>query len=105
MENMLVILVIAIVTLMLGFVFGFAYRKKSYEKSLDAATKTANGILDNARKEAAAQKKEALLEAKDESQRYRSEVEDELKVRRSEFKSKKTGCLLVKKILIAKTIL
>ena len=54
MENMLVILVIAIVTLMLGFVFGFAYRKKSYEKSLDAATKTANGILDNARKEAAA---------------------------------------------------
>lgn len=57
MENILVILVIAIVTLVLGFVFGFAYRKKSYEKSLDAATKTANGILDNARKEAAAQKR------------------------------------------------
>ena len=93
MENMLVILVIAIVTLMLGFVFGFAYRKKSYEKSLDAATKTANGILDNARKEAAAQKKEALLEAKDESQRYRSEVEDELKVRRSEVQKQENRLL------------
>ncbi|AEN78072.1 Phosphodiesterase [Ligilactobacillus ruminis ATCC 27782] len=93
LENMLVILVIAIVTLMLGFVFGFAYRKKSYEKSLDAATKTANGILDNARKEAAAQKKEALLEAKDESQRYRSEVEDELKVRRSEVQKQENRLL------------
>ena len=78
---------------MLGFVFGFAYRKKSYEKSLDAATKTANGILDNARKEAAAQKKEALLEAKDESQRYRSEVEDELKVRRSEVQKQENRLL------------
>ncbi|SEM42700.1 ribonucrease Y [Ligilactobacillus sp. WC1T17] len=87
------VLVIAIVTLVLGFFVGILYRKNSYEKTLDAASRTAEGILATAKKEAAAQKKEAILEAKDESQRYRSEVEDELKERRSEVQKQENRLL------------
>lgn len=44
LENMLVILVIAIVTLMLGFVFGFAYRKKAMKSLLMPPLKRPTGF-------------------------------------------------------------
>ena len=71
-------------TLIIGFVCGDKRRVKLYETNLNEATRTAEGILKDARKEAAAKKKEAILEAKEESHRYRSEVEKELRGRRSE---------------------
>ena len=74
---LVVILAIAVLTLVLGFALGIFYRKRTYEQSLDVATQTAKGIIASA-------KKEALLEAKDESHRYRKEVESELKERRFE---------------------
>ncbi len=71
---------------MLGFALGIFYRKRSYEQSLDAATQTAKGIIASA-------KKEALLEAKDESHRYRKEVEGELKERRFEVQKQENRLL------------
>lgn len=80
------ILVVAIVILALvvGFALGVFYRKNGHEKELDVATQTAQGIIAQAKKEAEAQKKEAILEAKEESHHYRSEIESELKDRRLE---------------------
>lgn len=84
MQTTILILAIAIISLVIGFGGGILMRKNTYEKSLDAATQTADGIIESAKKEAETQKKEALLEARDESHRYRSEIESELKERRSE---------------------
>ncbi|GBG94593.1 ribonuclease [Ligilactobacillus salitolerans] len=84
---------IAILALLIGFLAGDLRRKKEYERSLDAATQTAQGIVANARKEAEAQKKETLLEAKEEGHKYRSEIENELKERRSEVQKQENRLL------------
>lgn len=77
-------LAFAIVTLVVGLMIGYIIRKSTHEKELDGARNTAAGILENARKEAETMKKEAMLEAKDESHKYRTEIENELKDRRAE---------------------
>ncbi|KRM95804.1 phosphodiesterase [Liquorilactobacillus aquaticus DSM 21051] len=77
----------------IGLALGKALQKNSYKKTLDAATQTAQGIVRNAKKEAVALKKEAILEAKDESHRYRGEIESELKERRSEIQKQENRLL------------
>ena len=84
MMEIIVILAVAVLTLIIGFILGDKRRIKLYENSLNEASRTAEGIVKHARKEAAAKKKEAILEAKEESHRYRSEVEKELRERRNE---------------------
>lgn len=93
MNSILIILVIAILALLIGFAGGFSYRKNSYEKSLDSATQTADGIVATAKKEAEAQQKEILLEAKEDGHKYRSEIESELKERRSEVQKQENRML------------
>lgn len=79
------VLAVATLTLVIGFVVGDKRRTKIYQTTLDKASQTAEGILANAKKEAKAQKKEAILEAKEESHRYRSDIEKELRERRAEI--------------------
>lgn len=93
MVSTIIILVIALITLILGFSLGVFYRKHGYEQTLDVATQTADGIISTAKKEAAASKKEAIIEAKEESHRYRSEIESELKERRSEIQKQENRLL------------
>ncbi|WP_057876269.1 ribonuclease Y [Liquorilactobacillus aquaticus] len=93
MELTITILAIAVITLGIGLALGKALQKNSYKKTLDAATQTAQGIVRNAKKEAVALKKEAILEAKDESHRYRGEIESELKERRSEIQKQENRLL------------
>ncbi|WP_035631445.1 ribonuclease Y [Ligilactobacillus acidipiscis] len=93
LNSIFIILVIAILALLIGFAGGSSYRKKTYEKSLDSATQTAEGIVATAKKEAEAQKKETLLEAKEEGHKYRSEIENELKDRRSEVQKQENRML------------
>ena len=78
------LLIFAALAMVVGLVIGYAVRKVIYEKQLTAANQTAAGILSTAKTEAETAKKEAILEAKEESHRYRENVEDELKQRRSE---------------------
>lgn len=75
----------AIIALILGVVIGYAYRKSNHEKEIAGANNTAEAILENAEREAETKKKEAMLEAKDEGQKYRSAIEAELRDRRSEL--------------------
>ncbi|WP_311407996.1 ribonuclease Y [Liquorilactobacillus uvarum] len=93
MELTITILAIAVITLGIGIALGKALQKSSYKKTLDAATQTAQGIVRNAKKEAVALKKEAILEAKDENHRYRGEIESELKERRSEIQKQENRLL------------
>ena len=64
---------------------GIAYRQKQAESVMGSAEKEAERILTDADKEAESRKKAALVEAKDEIHKLRSDAEKEIKDRRSEI--------------------
>lgn len=74
----------AVVFAALGFALGIAYRKKTAEAEIGGATQEATRIVNKALTDAEAAKKEALLEAKDEIHRLRTEADKEIRERRSE---------------------
>ena len=63
------------------------------------AQNSAVGIINAANKEAETLKKEALLEAKEENQKYRSQIESEIKESRQELKSQENRLLQREKLL------
>ena len=71
-----------------GFIFfkqGIAYRRREAETLIGSAEKEAERILEDAGKDADSRKKAALVEAKDEIYKLRSEAEREIKDRRGEI--------------------
>lgn len=73
-------ILLVIIGLIVGLGLGFMVAKSRHEKEIAGAQSSAAGIIDSA-------KKEALLEAKEENQKYRSEVESELRESKLELKS------------------
>ncbi|MDT9023997.1 MULTISPECIES: ribonuclease Y [Rossellomorea] len=71
--------------LIVGVVVGYLIRKSIAEAKIAGAKGSAEHILEDAKREADALKKEALLEAKDENHRLRTEMENELRERRNEL--------------------
>ncbi|MBH9965407.1 ribonuclease Y [[Bacillus] enclensis] len=71
--------------LIVGVVVGYLIRKSFAEAKIAGARGSAEQILEDAKREADALKKEALLEAKDENHRLRTEMENELRERRNEL--------------------
>ncbi len=67
------------------FFLGIAYRKRVAEAELGSAEQEAKRIVSDALKTAESKKKEALVEAKDEIYRMRSDADKEIKERRSEL--------------------
>ncbi len=80
----LIILVFVVIGLAVGAVAGYIFRQNTYEKKITEAKLTAEDILAKANQEAKTAKKEALLEAREESHKYRTDIENELKERRNE---------------------
>ena len=74
----LVIIFTILVPLVIGFVLGILVHNYIVNQNLNDARNNAEGIIDNAKKEAATLKKELLLNSKEENSRYRSKIEDEL---------------------------
>lgn len=66
-------------------VVGYYIRKKFAEAKISSAETAARKIIEDARRNAEALKKEALLESKDEIHTLRSEAESELRERRNEL--------------------
>lgn len=58
----------------IGFILGGLHRKRVAEAAIGSATKEANRIVSEAMTQAEAKKKEAILEAKDEIHKQRSET-------------------------------
>ena len=90
---MLVPILLAIIGLIVGLGLGFMVAKARHEKEIDGAQNTARGIITHANKEAETLKKEALLEAKEENQQYRAQVERKqtrIKITRKSLASKRT---------------
>lgn len=91
MDTAIVILCIVIAVIVSGglcsvlfFKIGVKYRKQIAEAEIGSAEDQAARILQDAGKEAAAQKKQALIEAKDDIYKLRNEAEGEIKDRRNE---------------------
>ncbi|MBQ2973563.1 MAG: DUF3552 domain-containing protein, partial [Clostridia bacterium] len=73
---MLIAAVVALaVGIALGFVLGGLHRKKVAEAAIGSAEQEANKIVSDAIAAAEAKKKEAILEAKDEIHKQRTETE------------------------------
>lgn len=79
------IIAILLVALPAAAYGGFLYRKRVSEKATGEAEVVANTIVADAKKQAEAKKREAILEAKDEVHRLRQEAERDIKERRAEI--------------------
>ena len=73
-----------VVGLVIAFPLGVAYRRRVAEAELGSAEEEARRIVNESIKTAESRKKEALVEAKDEIHRLRTDAEREVKDRRAE---------------------
>jgi ribonucrease Y len=71
--------------LIVGVVVGYFIRKSIAEAKIAGAKGSAEQILEDAKRQADALKKEALLEAKDENHKLRTDMENDLRERRNEL--------------------
>ena len=82
---------------LLGFAVGAAviyfYMKQVNESKVTGAKHQAIAIVDEAKREADALKKEALLEAKDETHKFRTEAENDIRERRLELQKQENRLL------------
>ena len=78
-------IIVAVATLAVGFVLGIAYRKKIGEALIGSAEEKAKSIINEAIKLGDTKQKEALIEAKEEIHKNRSEAEKEIRERRNEL--------------------
>ena len=85
MPSTIIWVVALIVAIVVGFALGVAYRKKVAEAEIAGAEEEAKRIVNDAIKSAESKKREALVEAKEEIHRNRTEFEKEEKSRRAEL--------------------
>ncbi|MGI6237437.1 MAG: ribonuclease Y [Candidatus Excrementavichristensenella sp.] len=82
--NPILVILIALAALAVGVLAGFLYRRNVMENKIGRTEAFAKNLLDEATHKAEEQKKERLLEAKEEIIRLKSELDKEVKDRRSE---------------------
>ncbi|WP_227395474.1 ribonuclease Y [Jeotgalibacillus aurantiacus] len=79
--------------IIVGVIVGYLIHKFMMDAKVGGAKGTVEQILENGKREAEALKKEALLEAKDENHKLRSEMEAELRERRNELQKQENRLL------------
>ncbi|MGI5825472.1 MAG: ribonuclease Y [Bacillota bacterium] len=84
MSPVLYYVIFVVVGLIAGYFIGSFMYKKITEAKMGAAKDSVQQILDDAKKSADAKKREALLEAKEEIHKLRSEADKDIKERRNE---------------------
>ena len=75
----------ALAALVIGLVGGYVYRKRIAEAKTQQAEEAVRKMIDEAQRRAEALKKETLLETKEEVHQLRSDLDREMKERRSEL--------------------
>lgn len=86
--DLLIRIIMVAVAIILGFLFGFFFRKYIIDSKLSSAEQKVNLLLNNAKKEAATLKKELLLEGKEEVQNLKLHAEEEIKKQKFELKKR-----------------
>ncbi|MDU0812775.1 ribonuclease Y [Bacillus siamensis] len=89
----LMTVLISILLTLLGLVVGYYVRKTIAEAKIAGARGAAEQILEDAKRDAEALKKEALLEAKDEIHTLRIDAEQEVRERRNELQKQENRLL------------
>ncbi|MGE8204007.1 ribonuclease Y [Heyndrickxia sp. NPDC080065] len=92
METLMTIISI-LLGLIVGVVVGYFIRKSIAEAKIAGAKNAAEQIVEDAKREAEALKKEALVEAKDENHKLRTDIERELRERRNELQKQENRLL------------
>ena len=90
---MVEIIISALLGLIVGAAVGYIYLKKLNDSKVTGAKQSSELILEEAKREAEALKKEALLEAKDEVHTLRTEAEADIRERRSELQKQENRLL------------
>lgn len=80
----IIAIAVAIIFVVVGFIVGGIYKQKQIEKEFGSAEAEAAKLINDALAEAERNKKEKLLEAKDEIHKLRSDADKEIRERRSE---------------------
>ena len=88
-----VTIILVLIAIIAGLYGGLAIAKKRHERDIDNANNSAAAILKKAHQDAKTAKKEALLEAREENHKYRTDVENELKDRRAEVQKQEDRLL------------
>lgn len=91
--DLLTAIISILLGLIVGAVVGYFVRKSIAEAKIAGATNAAAQILEDARRDAEATKKEVLLEAKDEIHKLRTEAEQEVRERRNELQKQENRLL------------
>ena len=85
MSQVIVPLIASIIVAVITWFVATNYRQKTYETKIGSAEERSREIIDEALKVAETKKREALLEAKEESLKTKNELEKETKERRAEL--------------------
>src|SRR5699024_2981486 len=85
--NIVLIILLLLVAIVISGGLGYTVAKTKINHTLTVSQQTATDITNQAATDAEQLKKKALVEARDESQRYQQRIESELQERRSEVKS------------------
>ena len=104
MDNPLLISILLALVLIVGIVVGYLIRKSIAEAKISSAENLAKQIVDEAHRNADAAKKEALLEAKEESHIFRQQAEEELRERRLEIQKQEDRLMQKEEILDKKSV-
>ncbi|HLS23417.1 MAG TPA: ribonuclease Y [Pseudogracilibacillus sp.] len=104
MNQPLLISILLALALIVGIVVGYLGRKTIAEAKISSAENLAKQIVDEAYRNADAAKKEALLEAKEESHEFRKQVEDELRERRLEIQKQEQRLMQKDELLDKKSV-
>jgi ribonuclease Y len=83
--TVLVVILASIVVAFIAWSAAISYRKNTYESKMGSAEEKSREIIDEALKTAETKKREALLEAKEESLKTKNELEKETRERRAEL--------------------
>ena len=86
MTSIIVLLVLILLSIIM-FLAGRILAKRKFDAEAKLNKQTAQDIIENGRQQAETLKKEALLEAKEENQRYREKIENELKEQKNDLKN------------------
>lgn len=93
MPEIITIIISAMLGIIVGAVVVYFYVKQVNESKVNGAKFIADQIVDEAKREADALKKEALLEAKDETHKLRTDAENDIRERRFELQKQENRLL------------
>jgi len=85
-----VFIIITVAFVLLAFILGFIYQKKSSEKKIGSADELSRQIIEDANKQAESLRRESLVEAKDEISQLRLENDKKLSKRGEELDKKES---------------